>query len=199
MNPHEVTRQFESMLSSYTGAPCVTVVSSCTMALRLVFDRLHFLRGPQELILPNRTYVGVPNQAAQAGHRIVWRDFAWARWYGIEPFEIVDAAHFFARNMYRPRYLMCVSFHAQKPLGLEQGGAILHDDPADQEWFERARFDGRTPGVPAARDSFDMPVRYRHHCYISPSTAALGVQRLYALMHHDTNYPDCGALQWPNA
>lgn len=196
MSPHTVTQQFESLLCDFTGARFAVAVNSCTSALRLCFDWLHYKRGPQTLTLPRRTYVSVPWQAIQAGHSLQYSDLAWKGWYQMG--RIFDAAHYFERNMIQrhdwARCQVCLSFHAQKPLGLEQGGAILHDDAEADAFFRMARFDGRRAGVPVAKDTFEMPVRYRHHCYMNPSTAALGVQRLYALMHHDTNYADVSAL-----
>lgn len=197
MNPHTVTQQFEYLLCDFTGARFAVAVNSCTSALRLCFDWLSYRNGPCKIIMPKRTYVSVPWQAHQAGHSIEYVDYDWKGWYQMG--RIIDAAHYFERNMMQrhdwpnPSYV-CLSFHAQKPLGLEQGGAILHDDAEADAFFRMARFDGRRAGVPVASDTFEIPVRYRHHCYINPSTAALGVQRLYALMHHDSNYADVSAL-----
>lgn len=197
-NPHEVTKQFESLLCEYTGARFAVAVNSCTSALRLCFDWLHYTRGPQSLTLPRLTYVSVPWQALQAGHEVRYNDSKWTKWYAVMGSYIIDGAHWFERDMMHMPWttpsMVCLSFHAQKPLGLEQGGAILHDDADADAFFRMARFDGRRVGVPVAQDTFEIPVRYRHHCYLNPSTAALGVQRLYALMHHDTNYADVSAL-----
>lgn len=195
-NPHFVTQLFETELCAYTGAPFAVAVNSCTAALRLCFDWLHYTRGVQQLSIPRRTYVSVPWQALQAGHAVGYHDSQWSKWYAIGGSYIIDGAHWFERDMCRsvPGHPVCVSFHAQKPLGLEQGGAILHDDREADSFYRLARFDGRTEGVPVAQDTFEIPVRYRHHCYMNPSTAALGMQRLYALMHHDTNYADVSAL-----
>lgn len=196
MNPHQPTLDFEAALCTYTGARFAVAVNSCTMALRLAFDWLHYTRGPQSITMPKRTYVSVPWQALNAGHAVGYSDLAWTGWYQMR--NIIDAAHYFERNMMQRHdwflHHVCLSFHAQKPLGLEQGGAILHDDTEADAFFRMARFDGRRVGVPVAKDTFEIPVRYRHHCYMNPSTAALGVQRLYALMHHDTNYADVSAL-----
>jgi dTDP-4-amino-4,6-dideoxygalactose transaminase len=195
-NPHAVTLQFEALLCAYTGAPYATVVTSCTMALRLAFDLWRYQHGRTMVGLPKRTYVSVANEAINAGHVVYWEDYAWSRWYRVNGTPIIDGAHWFEHGMYSAGDITCVSFHSQKPLGIEQGGAILHSDADAQAWYARARFDGRTPGVPVAQDLMDMPVRYRHHCYMSPSVAAIGVQRLYALMHHDKNYPDCSEVNY---
>lgn len=198
MKPHKVTEDFEQALCEYTGAKHACVVSSCTMAMRLAFDRTHYLRGPQALTLPSKTYISVANQALQAGHAVAFVDYPWSRCYRVEPTNIIDAAHWFAKDMYERHAgdIICISFHFAKPLGLEQGGAILHDNPEDDVWYREARFDGRRAGVPVAQDGFTMPARYRHHCYINPSTASIGLQRIYGMLYHDMNYADLSKVRW---
>jgi dTDP-4-amino-4,6-dideoxygalactose transaminase len=89
--------------------------------------------------------------------------------------------------MYVASQFQCVSFHASKILGIEQGGAILHDDPNADSWFRRARFDGRTEGVQPKNDVFNM---IGWHCYLSPSVAAQGLLRLYSLPKHNDDLPN---------
>jgi dTDP-4-amino-4,6-dideoxygalactose transaminase len=72
-------------------------------------------------------------------------------------------------------------------LGIEQGGAILLDDPTADAWLRRARFDGRTEGVPPSEDSFDF---VGWHCYMSPSVAAQGLLKLYSLPRHNADLPN---------
>lgn len=194
-NPHRVTSDFEAALCEYTGARYAVAVNSCTMALRLALDLVHRVHGPIKVGIPRRTYVSVPNVIEQAGHVVAWRDSEWDRpggpmMYNLTGTDIMDCARSFRRGMYGVYVTQCVSFHAAKSLGIEQGGAILHDDADADHWYRQARFDGRTPGLHPKDDPLTMPVRYRHHCYMNPSTAALGIQRLYALMHHSNDYPD---------
>ena len=82
---------------------------------------------------------------------------------------------------------MCLSFHASKTLGLEQGGAILHDNPQADVWFRRMRFDGRTEGVAPKDDNFR---EIGYHCYMNPSTAAQGILRLHSLPRHNAPLPN---------
>ena len=94
--------------------------------------------------------------------------------------------------MYTRTRTYCVSFHASKILGIEQGGAILHDDRYADEYYRRARFDGRTEGVAAEGD---IPSEIGYHCYMSPSVAAQGLLKIYSLPKHNDdlpndNYPD---------
>jgi len=92
---------------------------------------------------------------------------------------------------------VCVSFHWSKTLAIGQGGAILHDNTEADEWFRRARFDGRTEGVAPADDHFDM---IGYHAYMSPRDAADGLSRLAVLPKHNEplpndNYPDLSTFE----
>jgi dTDP-4-amino-4,6-dideoxygalactose transaminase len=94
--------------------------------------------------------------------------------------------------------MYCVSFHWSKTLGIQQGGAILHDDPEADAWLRRARFDGRQEGVPPADGH--VPTRRAWHCYMSPETAAAGLVRLRTLPKHNAplpndEYPDLSQLE----
>jgi dTDP-4-amino-4,6-dideoxygalactose transaminase len=90
-----------------------------------------------------------------------------------------------------------VSFHASKTCGIEQGGAILHDNPEADAWLRRARFDGRTEGVAPKEDNF---TQIAWHCYMNPSTAAQGILRLHSLPRHNEplpndDYPDLSQME----
>jgi dTDP-4-amino-4,6-dideoxygalactose transaminase len=195
-NPHQVTKDFEWALSSYTGAPYVVCVNSCTMALLLCCKYV----GVGEVTLPKFTYQSVPMSVIHAGGTVKFEDRPWKGAYRLWPYRIYDAARRFTTNMFattgRAREgenkYVCVSFHASKILGLEQGGAILHDCPDADVWFRRARFDGRTEGV-APRDDKDHMLGY--HCYINPSTSAQGLLKLHSLPRRNDDlenspYPD---------
>jgi len=92
--------------------------------------------------------------------------------------------------------MVCVSFHASKTLGLEQGGAILHDNLNADPWLRRMRFDGRTERVRPKDDDFR---EVGFHCYMNPSTAAQGLLRLHSLSRHNRplpndDYPDLSKM-----
>lgn len=223
-NPHDITRQFERAVAEYTGAPYVVAVNSCTMALTLAVawhtKNYHPMLRPGGLMparipaieIPKRTYVSVPQAIIHAGGRPVFRDEDWIGGYQLKPLRVWDSARHFTSGMYygagpdfdwdtnRSGQMLCVSFHASKTLGIEQGGAILHDNPEADAWFRRARFDGRTEGVAPKDDKFDM---VGWHCYMNPSTAAQGLLKLHSLPRHNdplpnSDYPDlslCEAFQ----
>lgn len=178
---------------------------------------LKFGRGQVEVIqpvisIPKRTYVSVAMAIVHAGGWPEFRDEDWNGTYQLKPLPIWDCARYFTSGMHKTRkaiypkekitfdmtgQMACVSFHASKTLGLEQGGAILHDDPEADAWFRRARFDGRTEGVAPKDDKFDM---VGWHCYLNPSTAAQGILRLHSLPRHNAplpndEYPDLSLME----
>ena len=217
MNPHQVTKDFEKAIGEYTGAPHVVCVNSCTAALLLAVA--WHLRGKQSLSsrpvsdrvwmqhegaptveIPKRTYVGVPMSIIHAGGRPTFRDEEWLGQYRLKPLPVWDSARWFTAGMYHqdlPGHMLCVSFHAAKTLGIEQGGAILLDDPKADLWLRRARFDGRVEGV-APKDQKEWMVGW--HCYMNPSTAAQGLLKLHSLPRHNDalpndDYPDLSQLE----
>ena len=224
-NPHAVTKQFEAELCAYTGAPFCVTTNSCTMALLLavawhlrdnepiVFPhpktadeifRMH--RGRErEVEIPARTYISVPQSIIHAGGWPTFRHEDWQGWYQLKPLPVWDSARWFTSGLFGKvawhypgkSQFVCVSFHASKTLGLEQGGAILHDNPEADAWLRRARFDGRTEGVAPVDDQFDM---LGWHCYLNPSTAAQGILRLHSLPRHNAPlpndpYPDLSTME----
>lgn len=203
-NAHSITKQFESALCRYTGAPYAVAVNSCTMALLLAVA-WHLQRTTDRVIwLPKRTYVSVPMAVIHAGGRPLFEDREWFGNYQLKPLPVWDCARMFTSGMYHqisaelgPGQFQCVSFHAAKILGDTQGGAILHDDPKADAWLRRARFDGRAAGV-APKDDTGLIVGW--HCYMSPDVAARLLNRMHFLPDHNDplpndDYPDLSTLE----
>lgn len=217
MNPHAVTRDFEKAIAEYTGAPFAVAVNSCTMALLLAVrwfakdERLGNGQTYLEVGIPKRTYVSVPMSIIHAGATPIFRDEEWRGSYQLFPLPVFDSARWFSTGMFEQLKresmekiggiisdaFVCVSFHASKTLGLEQGGAILHNNPEADEWFRRMRFDGRTEGITPKDDDFK---EIGYHCYMNPSTAAQGILRLHSLPRHNQPlpndpYPDLSTME----
>lgn len=207
---HQVTRDFEAAIARYTGAPYCVAVNSCTMALLLAvrwFVRAASAVGRSavpEIEIPRRTYVGVPMSIIHAGGWPTFRDEDWAPvgYYRLAPLPVFDSARRLNAGMFHwfeadHDAMVCLSFHATKTLGIEQGGAILLADPAADEWLRRMRFDGRTTGIPVSHD------RIREigwHCYMNPSTAAQGLMRMASLKGDNPampwdDYPDLSLME----
>lgn len=191
MNPYQVTKDFESALCEYTGAPCAVAVNSGTAAILLALEWYWYIQEPprrfNRVECPRRTYVSVPNAIIQAGFNIVWSDDYWTGEYQFKPLPIWDSARRFTADMYRDGNFQCLSFASNKILGIEQGGAILHDNETADKWFRRMRFDGRTEGISPRDDTFDL---IGHHCIMLPSIAAQLILKLHHLSKHNEDMPD---------
>ena len=186
--PFKVVKDFEDALCDYTGAKYAVTTNSCTTALLICLDYFKTVYGGLVPVsIPKRTYVSVPMQVLNVGGKIEFRDEDWHGSYQLTPYPIWDAARRFTSGMYIPGQYQCLSFHWSKILGIQQGGAILHDDPVADLIFRRMRFDGRTEGVAPKEDTF--PVR-GWHGYLAPEIAAEGLVRLSLLPQHNADLPN---------
>jgi dTDP-4-amino-4,6-dideoxygalactose transaminase len=184
-NPHAVTKDFEAALCDYTGAKYAVATNSCTAAIMLaVAWHLRDGIGLDVIEIPSRTYVSVPMSIIHAGGRVSFRDEEWSGSYQLKPLPVWDSARRFTSDMFIPGEMQAVSFHASKILGIEQGGALLHDDEEADAWLRRARFDGRTEGIDPRECVFDM---IGFHCYMNPGTAAQLLLKLYSLPKHNAD------------
>ena len=208
MNPYKIVQDFESAICEYTGAPYCVVTTSCTAALLLACK--WFYDDPEDtfekrritpwrnasVAIPAKTYVGVPQSVIHAGFKIDFINKKWNGGYRLDPLPVWDYARRFTSGMYKKGQMQCVSFHWTKILSVGQGGAILNDDKKADAWLRRARFDGRTEGVPA---NTDVIPHLGYHAYMSPRDAAEGISRLAVLPKHNkdlpnSDYPDLSKL-----
>ena len=190
--PYEVTRRFEQALCTYTGAPYAVAVNSCTAAIMLAIEYNVPFQSANIVEIPKRTYVSVPNAIKRAGCSVRFREDYWHGMYQLHPFPVWDCALRFTSGMYARGHFQCVSFAAAKILGIEQGGAILHDNAVADRWFRRMRYDGRHVDRDPREDEFDL---VGHHCFMLPSIAAQAMLRLHHLPLHNADqvrkdYPD---------
>jgi dTDP-4-amino-4,6-dideoxygalactose transaminase len=199
-NPHQVTRDFEAALCAYTGAKYAVTTTSCTQAI-LMACAWHRQAAPgyraHLVLLPKRTYVGVPAAVKNAGMGIQFYDQEWRGEYQLAPLPVWDSARRFTSGMFRPGTMQCVSFHATKILADSQGGAILHDNDEADAWLRRARFDGRTEGADPKHDQVQYP---SWHAYLSPDVAARLLWKLQGLPDRNddlpnSEYPDLSLLK----
>ena len=182
MNPYQVVEDFEKAIADYTGAKYAIAINSCTNALLLCCAYLKV----KEVIIPHKTYNSVPMSIIHAGGKVKFHHRKWRGMYQLEPYPIWDSARWLTSGMYKKNQFICLSLHWAKTLNLGQGGVILHDNPKAQLWFKKARFDGRTPGIPPKDDNFILG----WHCYMSPRDAADALTRLYFLPKHNKPLPN---------
>ena len=189
MNPYQVTKDFEAALCDYTGAKYAVAVNSCSMALLLAvkWDTLGLMETIIEI--PKHTYISVPHsiKLANPENIVTFRYERWRGAYNLGGTPVWDYARRFTSGMYKPGQYQCVSFASSKILGIEQGGAILHDDDDADEWFRKMRFDGRTEGLNPKDDDFNM---VGYHAIMLPSIAAQGLLKLSFLPKHNEDLPD---------
>lgn len=180
-NPFRIVAEFEEAVADYTGAPMAVAVDSCTNAIFLSCKYLNV----DEVTIPARTYVSVPNSIIHAGGTIQFRDYEWKGIYQLEPYPVWDCAKRFTSRMYQPGTFMCISFQASKILGIGKGGIILTDDLDAYLWLKKARFNGRSE-VPLVEDSYDS---LGWNMYMTPEQAARGLWNLHYLEDHNEDQP----------
>lgn len=190
---YRVVSDFESILSSYTGAPYVVAVDSCTAALHIVCEYLKV----KEVEIPKYTYVGVPNSIIHAKGKVRFRDEEWTGSYQLKPYPIIDSARRFTSGMYVPGTFMCLSFHWTKHLPIGRGGAILLDDENAVETLQRMAFDGRKRG---SSPKGDKNLILGFHYYMTPNLAAQGLMLMSEMAEHNddlpnSEYPDLSLME----
>jgi len=175
-NPYKIVKMFEEEMAYYTGAPYAVSVNSCTNAIFLCCKYL----GVQEVTIPKRTYLSVPQSIIQAGGSVNFEDIKWEGVYQLKPYPIWDAAKRLTKQMYVPGSHMCLSFHIKKHLKIGKGGMILTDNKDLVDWAREARYEGRSEGV---RYQDDDIASMGWNMYMTPEQAARGL----TLMQ---NYPE---------
>lgn len=167
-DPWQIVRDFESAVAEFTGARYGVAVDTATWGLFLCCRYFNV----QDVYVPNRTYVSVPQYVRHAGGRILWTHREWVGEYRLNPYPIIDSACRFKAWMHIPGTYRCVSFNTRKHLAIGRGGMILHDDPEADRWFRLARNCGREESPNA------LPITEGWHCFMEPFRAAEGLHRL---------------------
>lgn len=174
-SPYKIVQMFEENVAEYSGAPYAISVDSCTSALFLCCKYLEV----QEVTLPKKTYLSVPQSVMNAGGTVKFEDRKWQGVYQLKPYPIWDSAKRFTKDMFKDlqaesqeNILMCLSFHIKKHLKIGKGGMILTNDQAAKEWFETARYEGRTPGILYKQDNIRA---IGWNMYMTPQEAAQGM------------------------
>lgn len=183
-NPYKIVSDFEEMVAEWSGSKYAVATDSCTSAifLSLMFSKRHISR-IGDVVIPNKTYPSVACSIIHAGGKVKFIDEQWEGVYELWPFNIIDGALRFKKNMHFSNSLHCLSFHIKKLLPIGRGGMVLTDNIIARDWLRKARFDGRQP-IPLKDDHFDM---LGWNCYMTPDQAARGVQLFQVMV---AKYPD---------
>ena len=89
---------FETEIANYCGSKYAIACDSNSNAIRLVLHYLNIVG--QEIGIPARTYVSVPNQIILSGNKPIFEDYEWDGLYKFNGAPIVDAATAFYEGMY---------------------------------------------------------------------------------------------------
>jgi dTDP-4-amino-4,6-dideoxygalactose transaminase len=182
---------FEEEVSDYCGYNYGIACDSNTNAIRLV---LHYLKiTNQDITIPSKTYVSVPNQIILSGNRPKFEDIKWKGLYPIGETGIIDAATALYKEMsegYEDKY-MILSFHLKKILNIGQGGMILTNDKDFEEWVRPMIYDGRHKNKLYQDDEFEC---IGWHMYMSPESAKRGLEIFHSDKIQDYNEP-CGSSE----
>lgn len=175
MDAYKVVRDFEVAMAKFTGAPFAISVESCSATIFLSCLYCN-VKDIVEVEIPKYTYPSVPASIINAGGRVRFKDISWQKdgYYFFGYVSIIDSAKNISKNMYRPDYFMCLSFHGKKILPIGRGGMILTDDKKAVEWLKRARFDGRHEQS-LHNDKLAM---VGWNMYMTPEQAARGLELL---------------------
>lgn len=177
-NPYNIVKEFEKVVASYCGAPYAIAVDSCTSALFLCCKYLQV----QEVIIPARTYLSVPQAIIQAGGQVRFENRIWKGIYQLKPYLIYDAAKRFTSGIYIPNSFVCLSFHIKKHLKIGKGGMILTDNESVLEWLKKARYEGRSE-MPYNEDNIE---EMGFNMYMTPQEAAHGLALMQNMpLHND--------------
>ena len=192
----DTVTEFENRIAEFFGAPHAVAVDSCTHGLELCLRYLQAM----EVWSPRNTYVSIPMLAKKLRVELKWH-LPLSHWTCKYPVyyckisgaEIIDAATLWERNSYITNTFMCLSFQYQKHLSLGRGGMILCPDAESEATLRKMSYDGRERGIPWREQDIDT---MGYHYYMTPETAALGLQKLPAAIATEPriwswkDYPD---------
>lgn len=195
-NPFDAVREFELMLSEYTGAPYVIVTDCCTHAMEIA---LRINPPTTKVSFPGRTYLSVVMLMHKLNIEYTLTDDRWYMSYMLHGTNIRDCARYFKENMYSPGEIQCLSFNRAKPLAIGKGGAILTDDPEVAHRAHRMRYDGRdifkySPWI----EQKDFEIGF--HYYLRPEECIIGLNLLEQKQFIEQtpemfDYPDCRSIK----
>jgi len=217
-NPYEVVKQFEQAVATYTGAPYVVAVNSCSAALMLAVA-WHLRNEPRwhlnddlmedevihrkEVNIPKRTYVSVPMSIIHAGGRPTFRDEDWLGAYQLKPLPVWDSARWFTERLYNQIAWPHGCFTQggpESPTGMVctshhwsktlgiQQGGCILHDDPEADAWLRRARFDGRTEGVAPKD--DNITQIGFHCYMSPEVAAEGLVRLHFLPKHNAPLPN---------
>lgn len=193
-------KEFEQTIADYAGSLYAVAVDCCTNAIFITAKYLseEGWNKPQ-VTLPKRTYVSVAQSLWQAGYNLRFDDIEWEGLYRIKPFNLIDSACRFTKDMYIPGSYQCLSFHHRKILSTVRGGMILTNDAKFVEWVRPMIYMGRDWDKKYEEDT---PIVGGYNMYMTPEQAIEGLKKFKELPEHNedlagySDYTDISTLNW---
>jgi len=187
-------KEFEKMISEYTGAPYVILTDSCTHAIELCLR----LKNPGPCVIPSRTYISVPMIFHKLGIPYYYDTYNnWQYEYRLTPSNIWDSARAFDRGMYRAGALQCLSFGHTKRLEIGHGGAILTSNKQDYTTLKKMAYDGRDLAISPWQDQVNFSVGYHYNMRLEDAEKGMWLLSNGTLKSKESQlveYPDCSKL-----
>lgn len=195
-NPFDAVKDFERMLSEFTGAPYAIVTDCCTHAMEIAL-RIEPPTGP--VAFPARTYLSVIMLMHKLGINYALTDNRWLGSYMLSGTRVRDCARYLDENMYVPGEIQCLSFNRGKPLAIGKGGAILTDDARVANRANRMRYDGRDIFRYSPWEN-QKEFEVGFHYYLRPEECIIGMnlleQRQFVTQTPEMfDYPDCKTIK----
>lgn len=171
-DPWDLVDGFEKLISNFCGSKYAVALDSCTNSL---FLSLYYKNIRQQNInIPSKTYLSVPQSILRSGNNPVFLDKNWTGIYQLGDTNIYDCAGRLRKNMYLNNSLMCLSFHLKKHIPIGKGGMILTDSKKAYEWMYLAVYEGRDRRV--NHDSIDDLNTLGWNMYMTPEQASYGIE-----------------------
>ena len=177
-DPIDIIDIFEKKVAKFAGSKYGVAVNSSSSGIFLCLKYYQAMYGnqkdfPTTITVPSRTYISVPMTVINAGFKVKFEDIKWKGIYDLEPFNLVDGATRWIKDMYvGDGALQVVSFQVKKRIPIGAGGMILTDDKKEYEWLKLASHDGRNMNVHYGDDEFAI---IGWHMNMIPEDAARGI------------------------
>lgn len=177
-DPIDIIDIFEKKVAKFAGSKYAIAVNSASSGIFLCLKYYQNTYGnqkdfPTTITVPSRTYISVPMTVINAGFKVKFEDIKWKGIYDLEPFNLVDGATRWTKNMYvGDGALQVVSFQIKKRVPIGAGGMILTDNKKEYEWLKLASHDGRNMNVHYGDDEFAV---IGWHMNMIPEDAARGI------------------------
>ena len=177
-DPIDIIDIFEKKVAKFAGSKYGVAVNSSSSGIFLCLKYYQAMYAnqkdfPTTITVPSRTYISVPMTVINAGFEVKFEDIKWKGIYDLEPFNLVDGATRWTKDMYvGDGALQVVSFQVKKRIPIGAGGMILTDDKKEYEWLKLASHDGRNMNVHYGDDEFAI---IGWHMNMIPEDAARGI------------------------